>query len=90
MERNAEIQLYVCEKHSSEFFDGGNAVGTKAEGVHKSAGQSWTGIAKARKNGNIAVRPRRTDGLALALNDDESDRKRTSQASGYDMPDWKK
>lgn len=67
---------------------GGNAVGRKAEDIHKSAGQSWTGNAKDRQNGNIKIRLRRMDGLALSLDDDGMDYQGISQASGYDMPDW--
>ncbi|KAE8448319.1 hypothetical protein EG329_009563 [Mollisiaceae sp. DMI_Dod_QoI] len=67
---------------------GGETVGRKAEEIHKSAGQTWTGNAKDRKNGNIAVRLKRTGGLALTLNNDEIGQKRASQASGYEMPDW--
>lgn len=67
---------------------GGNAVGRKAGEVHKSARQSWTANAKDSKNGNIALRRGRMDGLALTLDDDGSDQKRVSLVSGYDMPDW--
>ncbi|KUJ22646.1 uncharacterized protein LY89DRAFT_636845 [Mollisia scopiformis] len=66
---------------------GGNAVARKAEGIHKSSGQSWTGNANDRKNGNIAVRLRRVDGLALTLDGDKYEQ-RTSQTSDYDMPEW--
>ncbi|CZR51078.1 uncharacterized protein PAC_00953 [Phialocephala subalpina] len=37
---------------------GGNEVGSKAEEAHKSAGQTWSGNANDRKNGDIAVRLR--------------------------------
>lgn len=69
---------------------GGNTVGKKAEGVHKSAGQAWNGNANDRKNGNIAVKLRRIDGLALTLDGDGGDpgQKSISQASGYGIPEW--
>ena len=67
---------------------GGMEIGRTVENLHRAANTAWRGDANDRINGNLKVRLRRINGLALTLENGSRSFNETSRESGVDLPDW--